>query len=261
MEERTIPGGGAGTIGEDDLLAYVDDQLDLRRRIQVETWLQAHPAAAARVMADLRLRHQMRLEVTSLVPPISAESYAGARRLARRLRWRSMAQRMRRVAAMALVAAGGWVAHQAIVGAGVPIVSASPALPVFAEAAVAAHALWTGMPTDPADGRALMAEAEAEAGVDLPDLPEGWEVLAVAMAPQAQGPTVELAILAPGLGRATLRAAVAEDGFVVEEPSAARIGGTGIATWRYGRQLYALCAEAEPPAVLSAARTLAASLL
>lgn len=37
-----------------DLDAYVDDQLDVSRRIEVEAYLSEHPESAAQVMADLR---------------------------------------------------------------------------------------------------------------------------------------------------------------------------------------------------------------
>ena len=44
-----------------DLLAYVDDQLDPARRIEVEEHLAHDPEAAARVMADLKDRDTLRL--------------------------------------------------------------------------------------------------------------------------------------------------------------------------------------------------------
>ena len=40
-------------IGDADLQAYLDDQLDTGGRIEVERWLQDHPEAAAEVMAAL----------------------------------------------------------------------------------------------------------------------------------------------------------------------------------------------------------------
>ncbi|MCP6559629.1 zf-HC2 domain-containing protein, partial [Klebsiella pneumoniae] len=43
-------------ITEHDLNAYVDGQLDLARRIEVEGHLAARPDIAAQVMADLRTR-------------------------------------------------------------------------------------------------------------------------------------------------------------------------------------------------------------
>ena len=48
-------------ITEADLLAYVDDQLDPARRIEVEEHLAHDPEAAARVMADLKDRDTLRL--------------------------------------------------------------------------------------------------------------------------------------------------------------------------------------------------------
>jgi anti-sigma factor RsiW len=47
-------------ITEADLLGYVDDQLDIGRRIEVEEHLSRHPDAAARVMADLGMRDALR---------------------------------------------------------------------------------------------------------------------------------------------------------------------------------------------------------
>ena len=48
-------------IGESDLLAYVDGELDTSARIAVEAHLREHPEVAARVLDDLRLRDEVRL--------------------------------------------------------------------------------------------------------------------------------------------------------------------------------------------------------
>ena len=48
-------------IGDADLQAYIDDQLDTGGRIEVERWLQDHPEAAAEVMAGLGQRDEVRL--------------------------------------------------------------------------------------------------------------------------------------------------------------------------------------------------------
>jgi anti-sigma factor RsiW len=48
-------------ITEGDLLAYVDDQLDPARRIDVEEHLARDPESAAQVMADLKARDTLRL--------------------------------------------------------------------------------------------------------------------------------------------------------------------------------------------------------
>ncbi|MGO7465393.1 anti-sigma factor, partial [Rhizobium ruizarguesonis] len=44
-----------------DLNAYVDGELDVARRIQVESYISENPAIAAKVMADLSVRGEMRL--------------------------------------------------------------------------------------------------------------------------------------------------------------------------------------------------------
>ena len=59
-------------ITETDLHAFVDDQLEVTRRIEVEDYLAGHPEVAARVMADLRTRDALaaRLRrVTAARPP------------------------------------------------------------------------------------------------------------------------------------------------------------------------------------------------
>jgi anti-sigma factor RsiW len=48
-------------ITDVDLHAYVDDELPLVRRIEVEACICHHPQKAARVMADLRIRDELRL--------------------------------------------------------------------------------------------------------------------------------------------------------------------------------------------------------
>lgn len=48
-------------ITEDDLNAYVDGGLDMRRRAEVERWLAQHPHDAARVMADMSLTDMLRM--------------------------------------------------------------------------------------------------------------------------------------------------------------------------------------------------------
>ena len=42
-----------------DLSAYVDNQLDINRRIEVEAYLSENPVIAAQVMADLSLKGEI----------------------------------------------------------------------------------------------------------------------------------------------------------------------------------------------------------
>jgi len=53
-------------ITEIDFQAYVDDELPTGRRIEVEAHMCRHAADAARVMADLRTRDELRLALTDI---------------------------------------------------------------------------------------------------------------------------------------------------------------------------------------------------
>jgi anti-sigma factor RsiW len=67
---------------EAEIQAYVDGELDLPRRIEVEAHLEANPALAAQVMADLRLRDALRLAFAEDAG-IRVASYENARLLGR----------------------------------------------------------------------------------------------------------------------------------------------------------------------------------
>src|SRR3712207_9384942 len=84
-------------VTEIDLHAYVDDQLDIARRVEVEAYLQDHPDTAAMVMRDLKLRDEIRLFLAAEeVPGPAAKTIALSRELGRRLKRRSWGFRIRR---------------------------------------------------------------------------------------------------------------------------------------------------------------------
>ena len=98
-------------IGEDDLTAYVDDELCAERRALVEQWLAAHPADRSRVDADLEMRDRLATLVGSLSEAPLPEGLRVARIAANR-RARMMAGARRIAAMLALVAMGtgaGWL--------------------------------------------------------------------------------------------------------------------------------------------------------
>jgi anti-sigma factor RsiW len=68
-----------------DLDAYVDGELDVARRIQVESYLSEHPETAAKVMADLSMRGELRLALANESAFGRAETRDAARRLERGL--------------------------------------------------------------------------------------------------------------------------------------------------------------------------------
>lgn len=55
-------------ISDIDLNAYVDGELDARRRIEVEAYLEINPEIAARVMHDMRVRDEIHLFMTGPDP-------------------------------------------------------------------------------------------------------------------------------------------------------------------------------------------------
>ena len=64
---------------QSDLDAYVDGQLSAARRTAVEAYLASRPDAAARVMADLSLRGQLRQAVAAQAKsPSPASCHSGA---------------------------------------------------------------------------------------------------------------------------------------------------------------------------------------
>ena len=72
-------------VNDLDLNAYIDDQLEPGRRIEVAAWLAERPEKAARVMSDLRSRDELRLALA--LPGASGRSTTSdaARRLERGL--------------------------------------------------------------------------------------------------------------------------------------------------------------------------------
>ena len=68
-------------IGDAELNAYVDGQLDAGGRIEVEDHLSRHPELAARVMADLSARDALRLAFSEPETAARRDTLAAARRL------------------------------------------------------------------------------------------------------------------------------------------------------------------------------------
>ena len=98
-------------VTDADLDAYVDEQLDVSRRIEVEAFLSTRPEAAARIMSDLRTRDELRVALAGskgMARPATADA---ARRLERGLvRGRIFGVLQRAAAVAAFVYAGARLA-------------------------------------------------------------------------------------------------------------------------------------------------------
>ena len=241
-----------------DLNAYVDGQLDMPRRIEVEDHLARHPDIAARVMADMRTRDELRLafaEHSSLARPQTAET---ARRLERGLARSRALSRLRRFATAAVIATAGWIAHAEFTGASS---TAAPIPAVFVDNAVKAHrteAARLAMAIEPAAATYDPAAIRASTALAMPIVPAGWQVRDIQIRPADAGTSVEIVFDAEDLGRVSLFAARAAS-FAVVAPAAERRNTETVAYWQMGDTAYALTGPADR-ALVAAAQTLANAL-
>jgi anti-sigma factor RsiW len=241
-------------ITETDLLGYVDDQIDVARRIDVEDYLAKHPKAAARVMADLRARDVLRLSLAAPLPRPPERMLVAAGRLERRLVWRRIGLKLQRAAAIAVFIGVGWLAH-AQIGLGVTDSEASPQPPAFVEDARHAHEtalIRSRMVSVPEMPNYDPAEILAETGIRLPELPKDWRVVDAQVFPAREGHSIEMAIEAVNLGRVSLFAAQVSS-FNVIEPTVTRFTGTKVVYWQTGPLAYALTGTASETLIERAA--------
>lgn len=243
-----------------ELAAYVDDQLDVSRRIEIEHWLSQHPSVAAQVMADMRMRDELRLALAGAQAQPLPKTGDLARRLEGRLQRGRIFQRLRPVVAASLLLMAGWLAHGQFGEAS--FAHASSAIPEYVTAAVEAHRttnLRARMDSQPEVTDYDPAELLAETAIRMPALPVGWTVTDVQVYPSHFGPSVEIAVDAGELGSVSLFAARPGQ-FVVMRPSTKHVDGTTTAYWQFGDIAYALVASAAPRDVSRAASTLFDSL-
>ena len=250
-------------ILEADLVAYVDDRLPPLRRIEVEAWLATRPDDAARIMADLRLRDELRLAVTAPEAPGSRELADLARRLQGGLGRRRKLDVLRRVAAIGVFVALGWLAHEGTGPLAVRQSVASSAPPSFVNEALAAHRtslLRSDMVSQVETPRYDPAEISAATDITMPDAPRGWTVRDVQVFPSPSGPSVEIA-LADRSGEALSLYGIRPGTFEVTKPQTAVSGPLAAAFWQQGPVAYALVGPAgERDELSDAAERLARSL-
>jgi anti-sigma factor RsiW len=248
-------------ITEADLLAYVDDQLDAARRIEVEEHLAHDPEAAARIMADLKDRDALRLLHTAPLPRPPGTMLGAASRLERALAWQEFGLKLRRVAAVVTLIGFGWFAHGQV-GLGITGSEASPKPPAFVEDALHSHEtglLRARMVSQPEAEAYDSAEIRAETGIQLPALPDDWQVRDAQVFPSRYGHSVELVIDASDLGRVSLFGAQAL-AFDVIAPTLARFDKAKAVYWQTGPLAYVLTGTGSDSALERAATQLSHKL-
>jgi anti-sigma factor RsiW len=248
-------------ITEDNLHAYVDDQLDATRRIEVEEHLAHNPETAARVMADLKDRDALRLAFQTDLPRPREPLLEAARRLERGLAWREIGLRLRRIAAVVALIGIGWFAHGQV-GLGITDSEASPKPPAFVEDALHSHntaLVRARMTSQPEAANYDPVEILAETGIELPPLPKDWRVQDVQVFPSRDGYSVEMVVATEDLGRVSLFAAQAP-AFNVIAPTLVRFDKAKAVYWQTGPLAYALTGSGSDEAIERAAIRLARKL-
>lgn len=246
-------------ISDFELHAYVDDQLDMPRRIEVEGYLACNPKAAARIMADLRSRDTLRLALGAPPAHQKPDTFDAARRLERSLTRARLGRQVRRAATAATLVAAGWFIHAQLSPFGVAESEASPPPPAYVEDAVQSHRialLRAGMRSQIGMPDYDREEIRSATGVVMPPLPDRWRVLDVQVFPSRDGPSVEMAVQAGDLGTLSLfavRTGHARD----VEPAFAQIGDERVVHWRTGELAYALTGSAPARNLERVARDLA----
>jgi anti-sigma factor RsiW len=244
-----------------DLDAYVDGELDIARRIAVESHLADHPAIAAKVMADLSIRGELRLALAGENFAGRPETREAARHLERGLSYRRVLHTLQRIAAVAVLVTVGWVAHTSFGAFTATEVAASVPPPAFARDAVQAYRTTEVRNSVSAAAKPVAYDADAiraATAIVMPDLPKGWVVADAQIYPSEFGPSVELVIGAGGEKLSLF--AVRPGSFSVDKVSHLTVDGVQAAYWRIGEVAYVLIAEGKAANLDAEAEGLARTL-
>ncbi len=246
-----------------DLSAYVDNQLDINRRIEVEAYLSENPVIAAQVMADLSLKGELRLALADQRSSVRPQTRDAARRLESALSRGRFVAAFRRAAAIVLLVGAGWVANAHFGPFGATQVIASVQPPPFVEEAVRAHqtaVLRETMPSQAEISAYDPADIRAATGIVMPEIPTDWKVIDVQVFPSAFGPSVEMAV-APAANEVLSLFAVRPGSFAVQKALPMGVGTTQSSYWQIGEVAYALVSSSRDAGDLNGmAEKLAASL-
>ncbi|WP_377297298.1 anti-sigma factor family protein [Rhizobium sp. SGZ-381] len=230
-----------------DVEAYVDDQLDAGRRIEVEAYLSENPDIAARVMADLAIKGELRLALAEGHRHGRPETREAARRLQAALSRGRIVHSLQRLAATVALVAAGWGLSSHFGPFTVSEVVASVPPPAFVEEAIRAHgtsALRHTMHSQQEAPRFDPTEIRSATAIVMPDIPKDWQVEDVQIFPSAFGPSVEMALTDGDKTRLSLFA-VRPGSFAVQQVSDVTQDAVKASYWQIGEVAYALVAHAE----------------
>jgi anti-sigma factor RsiW len=231
-------------ITDADLQAYLENQLPVTRRIEVEAYLSTHPADAMRIMADLRIRDELHLVFTDAPRLEHLDTHKAARRLERGLARDRLLRQFRRIAAVTALIGVGWLAHAQLrtnVGA---VASTLP--PAYVSDAVMAHRttlLRAVMNSQAESPEYDPAEIRSATRIVLPKLPAEWRISDVQIFPSSFGPSVEMALHTDTYGDFSLFAVQAGAAHVTPT-TLSRQDDIAAAYWQSGEVAYVLVGHA-----------------
>ncbi|OCJ03528.1 MULTISPECIES: anti-sigma factor [unclassified Rhizobium] len=249
-------------IIDTDLDAYVDGELSVARRVEVESYLSERPEIAAKVMADMSIRGELRMALAGESHVLRAETREAARRLERGLVYGRMLASFQRVAAVAVLVASGWVAHTSFGAFTASEVSASTRPPAFVDDAVQAYkttAMREEIKPQSAATNYNPEEIRASTAIVLPELPGDWRVTDAQIYPSEFGPSVEMMVDAGKDGHLSLFA-VRPGSFAVKDVSHIKRDDVQAAYWQIGEVAYALIGNGQAAQLDGDAEKLARSL-
>lgn len=237
-------------ISEASLQAYVDGQLDVAERVEVETYLQAHPAAAAMVMEELRQRDELRLFMGDPGDPPSATMLAEAQRLERQLGWQVTARRWRGGLAAACLVGLGWFAH-----AELGVLQAAQAVPAYADEAVeASRTVHLIMAENHDPGPAMLPLPARNGGlVRVPALPAELSLMGSSLVPWKGGDAL-LALYRASTDQVVTLFATDPGTFAVTAPQLGLVQGAPTVFWQDGHSAFALGGDLPEARLLQIAR-------
>ncbi len=239
-------------ITQHDLSAYVDDQLDPWQRIAVEEWLAQHPHEAAAVMADLRLRDELR----QIFPPLPLPRDV---RLAGAVGRRSTMRKLAPWGLAASVCLAVWLMFGPV---GLQQGIAAPPPPSFVEAALSARdasELRLAMISQPEVLHYDATEMRALTGIVIPQVPDTWAMRDVQVFPSPEGPGVAMVFDTPLHGRMSVFIVRALD--EPPELGSTRQQGLDIAWFAHHGVFYVLAGNGPVEAMTRTARQLAEGLI
>ncbi|KZD00018.1 anti-sigma factor family protein [Oceanibaculum pacificum] len=234
-------------IGETDLHAYIDGQLDEARIPAVEAYLAAHPQEAEKLKAYARQRGEIAAALAAAAGPAPLQTERLRRRLEGVLGRRRFRPLLGRVAAAALLIAVGWGGNEA----SRQFDAREGVVPVFADEAAEAHStvasldlpLWEILRAPPAELADYLTRHGGRGSAMLHTVRiEGLTALGAQLVPWDHGTALQF-VFEDGetRHRVTLFVAIASGDDQVLRT--ARVKGVPVAFWQKGRVVYALSGD------------------